>query len=99
GFGFLYVEHFSPNFVGGEEAGGHAHRAGHEPAAVHAELLGLFAGDLADPVLDFLLLVALAPRDELLVRDQLGWHGRIDALQTITLSFANPHGECPFSGG
>jgi hypothetical protein len=95
----FHIEHFTPNFVRGQKAGSQAHRARHELAAVDAELPRFLAGDLADPVLHFLLLVALPPRDVFLVRDKLRWHGRINALQTIALSFTNPHGECPFSGG
>ena len=57
GFVFVHVPDFAPDLVGGQEAGGHAHGGGHEVAAVHAQLLGLLLGDLAGPILDFLLFV------------------------------------------
>ena len=53
-------QYFAVDFVGGEEAGGQAHGAGHELAAVHAELFGVLVGHGADEVLHLFLLLRFA---------------------------------------
>ena len=55
-FGFVDVPVVAVDLVAWPGSGGQAHGAGHEGAAVHAELLRLLVGHRADQVLDLLLL-------------------------------------------
>ena len=92
GLGIVDVEDLAVHAIRRGEAGGQAHRAGHERAAIDVELPRALLAHLADQLLDLLLALGLRPRQELLVRHDLRGHRRVDALLQVALDFANPHG-------
>src|SRR5262245_3568233 len=53
--------------------------------------MGALPGHFANQMLDLFLRLGLGPRNELLVRDHLGRHGRINSLFQIAQNLRNPH--------